>query len=196
MSAAAARPGLAARLSRLRLVRLVRASRRKARSLAGRRRVIVMAGFGAYLAMGLDAAADSWLLVYDPSSERCLVEGVAWVVAKGENDVRVGDVWAFRPPEEAALFFPEGVIFAKRVMGVAGDVVMVTRRSTTVNGEVVAEGLDLVPLLGVPHARYERTFVVPDGHLLMMGETPMSYDGRYWGTVPIENGVGRARRLL
>lgn len=170
-----------------------RAANRRAFSLAGRRRIIAMAGFAFYLGAALEAAAARWSVFYDPQSSRCLEGVVALLVDKTDHAVARGDIYAFTPPDEAALFFPPGMPFAKRVMGLPGDVVEVTAEVVAVNGAVVAHGLGLLDILGVASDRYIRRFTVPDGHLLMMGDTPDSYDGRYWGTVPAANGLGRAR---
>jgi conjugal transfer pilin signal peptidase TrbI len=170
-----------------------RSANRRALDLSGRRRIIAMAGLAFYLSATLDAAAERWALVYDPQTSRCLEGVVALVIDKGDHAIARGDIYAFAPPDAAALFFPPGMLFAKRVMGLPGDVVEVTIEATTVNGEVVAEGLRLTALLGAPADRYVRRFRVPAGHVLMIGDTADSFDGRYWGTVPIANGVGRAR---
>jgi conjugal transfer pilin signal peptidase TrbI len=170
-----------------------RSANRRALDLSGRRRIIAMAGLAFYLSAAFDAAAERWALVYDPQTSRCLDGVVALVIDKGDHAVARGDIYAFAPPDAAALFFPPGMLFAKRVMGLPGDVVEVTIEATIVNGEVVAEGLQLTALLGAPADRYVRRFRVPAGHVLMIGDTADSFDGRYWGTVPIANGVGRAR---
>jgi conjugal transfer pilin signal peptidase TrbI len=197
MSAAASPSGrlVVALLGRRRAARW-RAANRRAFNLSGRRRIIAIVGFGFYLAAALDAAAARWSLFVDPQSSRCLDGVVALLVDKDDHAVARGDIYAFVPPAEAALFFPPEMLFAKRVMGLPGDVVEVTLEATTVNGVVVAKGLALADMLGVSAARYLRRFTVPDGHLLMMGDTADSYDGRYWGVVPAANGVGRARVVL
>ncbi|RMD69023.1 MAG: pilus assembly protein, partial [Gammaproteobacteria bacterium] len=43
---------------------------------------------------------------------------------------------------------------------------------------------------------FDRSFTVPEGHVLLMGVAPNAYDGRYWGTVPISWITGRATPLL
>lgn len=191
--------GRASRLVRAvgerRLVRWRRANRR-ALSLQGKRRLIAMMGCAFYLGSALDAAAARWSVVYDPQQQRCL-EGVSWlIVDKADHAIERGDIYAFVPPDRVAQFYPDGVLMAKRVMGLPGDIVEVTAEATRVNGVVVAEGLAMLALLQARVEDYARRFVVPAGHMLMMGDTPDSFDGRYWGTLPIERGVGRAEVIL
>lgn len=126
-----------------------------------------------------------------------------------------GDVAVFRYPDNPRLDY------IKRVIGLPGDEVVYNDRQFIVNGEVIAtEGeipyvspVDDNPVRGAvvrsellgeePHdilefpaetSKRPGTFVVPDGHYFLVGDNrDRSNDGRFWGFVPEENLVGKAR---
>ncbi|MFK7996970.1 MAG: signal peptidase I [Granulosicoccus sp.] len=126
-----------------------------------------------------------------------------------------GDVAVFRFPDNPRLDY------IKRVIGLPGDEVEYVDRLFIVNGEVMeTEGdeqyispIDHRAVRGAvvrderlgddPHqilefpdeaAKRSGTFVVPEGHYFMVGDNrDRSNDGRFWGFVPEENLVGKAR---
>lgn len=103
-----------------------------------------------------------------------------------------GDIVVFRPPPRA---HSEGKDFIKRVLAVEGDTVAVVNDVTHVNGRPVDE-----PYRNTVTAPEDwavgRTFeplTVPRGHVFCMGDNrACSEDSRYWGTVPVENIIGKA----
>jgi len=126
-----------------------------------------------------------------------------------------GDVAVFRFPDNPRLDY------IKRVIGLPGDEVIYENRQFVVNGQaveitgdvpyvspvteqsvqgaVVREellGEDTHEILEYPVEVPKRsgTFVVPEGHYFMVGDNrDRSNDGRFWGFVPEENLVGKAR---
>ncbi len=126
-----------------------------------------------------------------------------------------GDVAVFRFPDNPRLDY------IKRVVGLPGDEVQYVDRTFIVNGEPMAtEGsepyispVDELLVRGAvarneqlgdePHrileypaetAKRSGTFMVPEGHYFMVGDNrDRSNDGRFWGFVPEENLVGKAR---
>lgn len=126
-----------------------------------------------------------------------------------------GDVAVFRFPDNPKLDY------IKRVVGLPGDEIQYTDRTLTVNGELVDTDGEIPyispvndqlvrgavvrnELLGDhshtileysgERAKGSGTFVVPDGHYFMVGDNrDRSNDGRFWGFVPEENLVGKAR---
>lgn len=126
-----------------------------------------------------------------------------------------GDVAVFRFPDDPRLDY------IKRVIGLPGDEVVYEGRQFTVNGELLEiEGetpyvnpINELPVDGalvreefitetahqiLEHpgtpARGHGTFVVPEGHYFMVGDNrEQSNDSRFWGFVPEENLVGKAR---
>ncbi|MEA1053978.1 signal peptidase I, partial [Lamprobacter modestohalophilus] len=104
-----------------------------------------------------------------------------------------GQLVAFAATEAMVPYFTVGQTVIKRVVGVAGDRVAVDAAGTSING-VVRPNSDpaLATTLQQPVTTFDRAeFEVPPGHLWVMGDTRDSFDGRYWGTLPIEQVQGR-----
>jgi signal peptidase I len=105
---------------------------------------------------------------------------------------RRGDLVIYRPPhssEELAV---------KRVLGVAGDRVLVRRGHAIVNGNQADEPY---ADFGDPDWAFNNTqvFIVPRGHVFLLGDNRAnSKDSRVasHGFVAVENLVGRAARIV
>ena len=124
-----------------------------------------------------------------------------------------GDVVVFRFPKNPSLDY------IKRVVGLPGDQVVYADKRLTVNGHSYPQADPRVfpnHLTGLPHPHYtqyveliperphailrdslygdiSRTFKVPLGHYLVMGDNrDHSSDSRVWGFVPEGHLVGRA----
>lgn len=93
-----------------------------------------------------------------------------------------GDVIVFKYPPD-----PTQVPYIKRVIGLPNDSIHIE------GGKVYVNGLELVePYLTEPTNR-GGDWVVPENHLFVMGDNRnSSSDSRTWGTVPMENVIGRA----
>jgi conjugal transfer pilin signal peptidase TrbI len=156
----------------------------------------VAIGFGLLLAASIETASARFEILVDGQTSRCLEDTRALLLDRRRHDLVRGAIYAFTPPAAAAALFRPGTRFAKRIAGLPGDVVEVGAEATTVNGLVVGEGLDLAGVLGVDPVRLDRRFIVPEGRFFAMGETRDSLDGRYYGAVAIEAGIGRAWRLF
>lgn len=127
-----------------------------------------------------------------------------------------GDVAVFRYPLNPTQDY------IKRVVGLPGDTIVYENKTLTVNGEkveisggepyVIPDSADQVPELlrrtevlgGVEHdiliaptgSPPRREYKVPDGHYFMVGDNrDFSNDSRYWGFVPEENLVGKAKYI-
>ncbi len=97
------------------------------------------------------------------------------------SEPKVGDVIVFRFPRN-----PEQE-YIKRIIGLPGDEVMITRRQVQVNGQVLDE-----PYIASP-PRYESVWSVPENALFVLGDNRNnSSDSHTWGPVPMENVVGKA----
>ncbi len=106
-----------------------------------------------------------------------------------------GDVVVFNPPE---TWTNDDTPFIKRVIGVAGDTVEVRDDGIVyVNGTALDEPYTYTNDEGVPEPTEagadQNSWVVPAGELFVMGDhRQRSADSRVFGTIPIDNVIGRA----
>jgi conjugative transfer signal peptidase TraF len=92
-------------------------------------------------------------------------------------------------------YLPSNVPLVKRVVGMAGDRICAVDRVVTLNGRPVAirraadaEGRDLPAWQGCIRLR-------PGMVVLLMTETPNSFDGRYFGATLAQDIIGKATPL-
>jgi len=117
--------------------------------------------------------------------DRLLVEKVSYRLHPPTN----GDIVVFEPPPQLQEYgYQASQAFIKRVIGLPGQQVQVSRGKVYVNGEPLAENY----ILEAP--QYEMPPVtVPTGQLFVMGDNRNdSNDSHVWGFLPIENVIGRA----
>ena len=164
------------------------------------------------LALGLALLIKTFLIqaffIPSPSMEPTLTPGDRVLVNKFSYDFSEphrGDVVVFENPnlvEEQqgpigrfASWLVEGIGFAqspdedfiKRVIGVPGDTIRVTKDGVFVNGEKQDE--PYISENGGP----EGTWQVAEGQVFVMGDNrPNSSDSRVFGAIPIDSIVGRA----
>lgn len=93
-----------------------------------------------------------------------------------------GDVIVFKYPPD-----PTQVPYIKRIIGLPGDTIHIEGGKVFINGQELIE-----PYLVEPTNR-GGDWVVPENNLFVMGDNRnSSSDSRTWGTVPMENVIGRA----
>jgi len=111
-----------------------------------------------------------------------LVNRVAYHIRGFETgEVGRGDVVVFDPP------IPSDEPYVKRVIGLPGEVLKIENGKVYVNDVLVQE----------PYIRADfhtsGTWEVPPGEIFVMGDNRNnSSDSRSWGTVPIDNIIGKA----
>jgi signal peptidase I len=93
----------------------------------------------------------------------------------------IGDIIVFHPPRDLAEEY------IKRVIGLPGDRVVVSRGRVIVNDQPLDE-----PYIAAPPA-YEGSWKVPSGSLFVLGDNRNnSSDSHSWGPVRIDEVIGRA----
>jgi signal peptidase I len=101
-----------------------------------------------------------------------------------------GDVVVFKAPPD-----PEKD-FIKRVIGVAGDTIMLKDGDVYVNGQLFDQSSFLKPdvkTYGGSFLQDGQTITVPQGNFFVMGDNrPYSSDSREWGFVPQSNLIGKS----
>jgi signal peptidase I len=126
-----------------------------------------------------------------------------WHVARWDTPLR-GEIVVFNSPAD-------GTRLVKRVVGLPGDVVQMISERIYINGKPLnyeVEDGQLIESLGrhrhavqfIPHVRAMRDFgpvTVPPGEYFMLGDNrDNSADSRYFGTVPLNQILGRSSRVV
>jgi signal peptidase I len=112
--------------------------------------------------------------------EFVVVNRVIYMV--GEPDR--GDIVVFRFPLD------ESRRYIKRIIGKPGDTVMVLDGVVYVNGNQINE-----PYISAA-PRYSGEWMVEEGELFVLGDNRNnSLDSKNWGTLPVENVIGRAELI-
>lgn len=163
------------------------------------RDLALTAVFAACIAIALRLFVLGVFLVPTHSMENTILHGDYIVMSKISylvRDVRRGDVVIFSLPDslrtgEASLASDE--LYIKRVIGVAGDTLVFTHTSITVNDTLLPTPPDARPPfdpLLKPKER-TRTIIVPNNHYFVMGDNRSnSYDSRSWGFLPADHVQG------
>ena len=108
-----------------------------------------------------------------------------------------GDIVVFHPPADWVQ--SEDTPFIKRVIGVGGDTIEVRDDGKVyVNGTAIDEPYLFASVKGgkpdpTPADPDQNSWTIPEGELFVMGDHRAdSADSRAFGTVPVENVIGRA----
>jgi signal peptidase I len=108
---------------------------------------------------------------------------------------KIGDIIVFYVPETIPNYDPDKPIWINRIVGLEGDHVTIEDNHLMVNGQKVANP----PFLAVntyfnelgKWKSFEGLTVGANDVLVFGDNSANSYDGRYWGTVPEENIIGK-----
>ena len=168
------------------------------RSLLRRPGVLVMASLGlaAVIALALPVAAGSAQLVWNvtPSAPAGLYRIVREPWSRGSRvAVLPGEMLSADLDRRGVL--AKGRLLIKRAAAVTGDRVCRHGAEVSINGEPAAKARD-VDSHGLPLPSWQGCVTLDDGQVFLLGDTPGSYDGRYFGVTRASEIVGRADLLL
>ena len=127
-------------------------------------------------------AADRYGLAIDPQTVRCLPEVRAVLLDRAATPKDRGDLVLFEA-QGLEPAFEDGTLLVKLMAGLPGDRVEISTTGVRVNGQLVAEGLDLATRLGHAPGDFTRQYRIPEGHFLPLGTARASLDGRYYGPI-------------
>ncbi len=100
------------------------------------------------------------------------------------NGISRGDIVVFDPPPASSL----DKVLIKRVIGLPGDTVSISKGLVYINGTAIDEPYELEKPIND-----FRAFAVPENSLFVMGDNRNnSFDSRYWGVVPMDLVIGKA----
>jgi conjugative transfer signal peptidase TraF len=159
-----------------------------------RRRTIIVAAIAAGLAMASLALPARRPLVWNVTHS--VPTGLYWI---GDKDaLAVGERVAIEPPAAVRQllaergYLPIGVPLLKRVAAVSGQRVCRFRQGITIDGQLVALAL-ASDRLGRPLPAWSGCHVLGPGEIFTLnpGERA-SFDGRYFGPLPVNAMIGRA----
>ena len=155
------------------------------------RRLVILAGVLAVvlgIVLGLLYVVFTTVRIAGPSMEPALHDGDRVLITKGYDAPERGDIVSATVPDEHG----RSVRVIKRVVALGGDTVEVHGDRAYVNGERVPGGAN-----GDDVELWIQPFVVPDGHLYVLGDNrALSYDSRLVGPVPVGNVRGRVVAII
>ncbi|WP_076414948.1 signal peptidase I [Shewanella sp. UCD-KL12] len=131
-----------------------------------------------------------------PAQEYSCLNASYFLVDKSEKKLERDRLIAFYLPNETE-FFPLGSRWIKLLVGMPGDEVVITENSVTVNGHEYVNNMKLLLMkLKMDRSEVERKITLGSNEYFMVGETPLSYDSRFWGVISEENVIGNAYAIL
>jgi conjugal transfer pilin signal peptidase TrbI len=89
----------------------------------------------------------------------------------------------------------EGKLIGKKIAGLPGDRVVIKDDFASVNGKAIGP-LTLLSRLGKKSGTFDRTEIVPEGKVFVVGTEPRSYDGRYWSFLDQSYLIGMVRPVF
>ncbi|MBU2816049.1 conjugal transfer protein TraF [Acidithiobacillus ferrooxidans] len=142
--------------------------------------------------LGLSALRRHYAVSMDPQWASCLPWSTFLVRYGPPASIRRGSLVLFHDRALDPTGYG-GYPAVKYVAGVPGSVVRIEKHAVWIDGHFWGR-MWLLPWMRMKHLEplHPGTFVVPKGEYLLMGSTPGSYDGRYWGFVPKKNIYGLA----
>ncbi|PXX95833.1 S26 family signal peptidase [Halomonas sp. LBP4] len=132
----------------------------------------------------------------DTQEVKCIGDYSLFLVDRHDRDLQPGNIYAFSA-QGVEPYFEEGTQMVKILRGVPGDHIRVTEQGDVfVNDKLIGQGLILAEEVGGTPADFAGETVLDEGAYWFMGETPYSFDSRYWGTVSEEQIIGQARPII
>ncbi|WP_100916046.1 signal peptidase I [Pseudoalteromonas spongiae] len=132
-----------------------------------------------------------------PNPDSKCLHASMFLVDEKEKFYTKGDLIAFYFPIENDPNFKFKAKFIKKVAATEGDHVIINPSYVVVNGETIRVNMwPVADYLKRDANEYKREFIVQKGQLFMLGETPASYDSRWWGVISEQDILGRAYAII
>jgi conjugative transfer signal peptidase TraF len=164
--------------------------------MTGRGTTLLTAGAAA-LALSTNAATPAKRYVWNVSGS----VPVGLYRLQPAGNLSVTELVAVQPPEPLAAFLadnsylPRGVPMLKRVLALPGQTVCRAGRAITVDNIAAGEARDRDGR-GRPLPVWQGCRVIADGEVFLMNwRSADSFDGRYFGVLPVSGIIGRAKPM-
>ncbi|MCU8056168.1 signal peptidase I [Shewanella sp. SM34] len=154
----------------------------------------VIASFSLIAAVILLLASKFTLAV--PSQEYSCLFARYFLVDKTNITIKRDRLVAFNLPVDTP-YFQKGSRWIKKLVGVPGDRVIVRIDEVLINGKSYKNNMrQLLMKIELAESAITREFVLAEDEYFMVGETPLSYDSRFWGVVHARDMIGDAYAVL
>ncbi|QKE37370.1 MAG: signal peptidase I [Ferrovum myxofaciens] len=107
------------------------------------------------------------------------------------DQIKRGQLLGFVAHGEVGHGF-DGKLMTKMVAAIPGDTITIKQDQLYVNGIKVDRPMDLIVKLHKKPGAFDRTEIVPPGHVFFIGTEPHSFDSRYWGFITFPEIVAQA----
>lgn len=154
-------------------------------------------GLKAALALGLlvggmEYTKTRFMLGYDQNIHQCIADYSVFGVDRHNHVLARDNLYAFSWEGNEAFFDP-GETLVKFLVGLPGDTIEVTAdERVLINGVEYGDTLQAASVFGMAPDRFVGKTTLADNEYWFMGDTPESFDSRYWGSVSKEQIIGRA----
>ncbi|QIR16323.1 signal peptidase I [Shewanella aestuarii] len=131
-----------------------------------------------------------------PTQEYSCLNASYFLVDKTDKSVSRERLIAFKLPAQTP-YFNQGTRWIKKLVGMPGDTIKVTKSSVFVNDIEYKNDMNtLLMKLNMDAASVEREMVLDDDEYFVVGETYLSYDSRFWGVISQKDVIGNAYAIL
>ena len=131
-----------------------------------------------------------------PSQEYSCLFARYFLVDKTNITIKRDRLVAFNLPVDTP-YFKKGSRWIKKLVGVPGDRVIVRVDEVLINGKSYKNNMrQLLMKIELAESAITREFVLAEDEYFMVGETPLSYDSRFWGVVHARDMIGDAYAVL
>lgn len=132
-----------------------------------------------------------------PAQDVSCLKARYFLVEKSAPTLNRERLIAFTMPVETQ-YFHKGTRWIKKLVGVPGDHIKVSREGVAVNDRYYANDMNqLLMAMKLPNGdEFYREFDLSEGQYFMIGETPLSYDSRFWGPISTDDMTGNAYAIF
>lgn len=124
------------------------------------------------------------------------IEGYRWYLSDlKDSAVERGAAYVICSKDLMPIY-PECTQMVKFLVGLPGDTVKVVQSGVFINDELIAEGFEAGIRLGLDLGQFYGESTLTENEFWVLGDSPESFDSRYWGSIGQERIQNRAYPLL